>query len=125
MAVVRVAVNWCAHTFHVFDWQNVHLSVVQDGRNGHGRDGPNRHQLAMVDMRMMFEGGMCIDLVETEQLSETVGDVYRGFAHGMARATASLSGGDDLDAVQAILAAYGRSGGVVEEFAGRTDLIRG
>ena len=41
----------------------------------------------------------------------------------MARATTGFGGGNNLDAVQAILAANGRSGSVVEELAGRADLI--
>ena len=49
--------------------------------------------LGMAEMRVTFDGKMCFDPVKAEQLSEAVGDVYRGFAHGMAQAMAILDEG--------------------------------
>ena len=86
------------------------FKVVQDGGNRHRRDGQDNHEFAMIEVRVVFDGRMMFDSVETERVSEVVGIVYHEFAHGMARTTVSLSGGgggDDLDAVQGILAGNG------------------
>lgn len=122
VAVMGVAVNWrCAHALHVFcgssDGQDVHLPVVRK-RRGHGRDASNGHQLGVVGVRRTS-----LDLLETEQLPETVGHSYGGVAH-VAWAATSLGGRNDLNTVQAIVPADGRSGGVVEELSGGADLIR-
>jgi len=77
----------------------------------------------MIMCVVMLDGGIGFDLFETKQLPETVRDVHRGAAHGVARTTATLGGRVDLDPIQAIFVAGGRSGRTVEELAGRTDLI--
>ena len=79
-----------------------------------------------MGVMVVLGGGMGFDLLETEQLPETIGHSDCGVTHGVARTTtASIGGRDDLDAIQPILAANGRSGRVVEEIAGRADLITG
>jgi hypothetical protein len=79
----------------------------------------------VMGVMVMLGGGMVFDLLETEQLPETIGHSDCGVTHGVARTTASIGGRDDLDAIQPVLAANGRSGWVVEELAGRADLITG
>lgn len=69
------------------------FKVVQDGGNRHRRDGQDNHEFAMIEVRVVFDGRMMFDSVETERVSEVVGIVYHEFAHGMARTTVSLSGG--------------------------------
>jgi hypothetical protein len=112
VAVVGVAVNWRgAHVLCVLqrgvDGHDVDPSVVRDRRKGHGCD--------------VSDGRMSFDFLETEQLPEAVRDVYSGVAW----AATSLGGRNDLDAIQAIFATNGGSGGIVEVFAGRADLITG
>jgi hypothetical protein len=75
--------------------------------------------MAILGSRMSF------DLVETEQLPETIGDTNCGVAHRVARATTGFGGRNDLNTIQPILAANGRSGWAVEKLAGRAYLITG
>jgi len=117
MAVVRVAVNrLCVHIVHRNgrEGHNVNCSVARDRRVGHAFD---RDQVRMID------GGIRHDGFQTEQLSETVGNFYRGFVHGVAWTATRLGGRSDLDAIQAVLATNGRRGGFVEEIIGRPNLI--
>jgi len=122
VAVVGVAVNWHgAHVLQVLEGDggeghDIHLPVIGNTRSRHGCDFLNR-KLAMIKGRTGFDG------LETEKLPEAVRDVYRGVAHGVARAAARLGRRGDLNMIQAIPAANGRSGRVIEEFAGRTDFI--
>ena len=120
MAVVRVAVNrLCVHIVHRNggEGHNVDCSVARgrwSRRVGHAFD---RNQVRMID------GGIRHDGFQTEQLSETVGDFYRSFVHGVAWTATGLAGRSDLDAIQAVLATNGRRGRFVEEIIGRPNLI--
>jgi len=72
----------------------------------------------------MVDSRVSVDRLQTKQLPETIRDVYRGFAHGVACATARFNGRGDLNTIQVILTARGRRGRVVEEVPGRSNLIR-
>ena len=112
MTVVGVAVNWLgAHVLHRNgrEWYDMHSSITS-GRSRRGRHAFGRNQVR-------------IDGLQTKQLPETIRDVYRGFAHGVAPAARRLHGRADLNMIQAIPPANGRRGRVVEEFVGRPDLI--
>jgi len=102
--------------------QDMHLAVV---RNGRGRNAFDGNQFGVMGVVVMLDGRMSFDLLETEQLSETIGESDCGVTHRVARATTGFNGRDDLDAIQPILAANRRRGWVVEELAGRADLIIG
>ena len=133
MAVVGVAVNWLgAHVRKVLrgngrEGHNMHLSIIWNSRKRGGLDcfERRRKEFVMIVERVVLDCGMGPDRLQTEQLSETIRDFYRLVALGVARTTTMLSGSGDLNAIQAISAANGRRGRVVEEFAGRADLISG
>ena len=111
MAVVGVAVDGLSVRILHREGHNVHCSVARDGRNMRGH-----HAFERVWMNDGF------DWLQAEELSETVRDVYRGFAHGMAWAAMGLSG---REAIQAILVVNGRRGRIVEEISSRSDSING
>ena len=121
MAVVGVAVNrLIAQVLHRNggEGHNVDCSVTRRSRRV--VHAVNRDRIWMVD------GCVSLDGFQTEQLSETVRNVYRSVAHGMTWAAARLGGRSDLDAIQAIFPTNGRIGrSVFEEIPGRTDLISG
>ena len=77
-----------------------------------------------MGVMVMLGGGMGFDPLETEQLPETIGHSC-GVTPGVTRTAASIGGRDDLDVIQHILAANGRSGWVAEDDAGRADWITG
>ena len=114
-----VAMNWLGtQVLHGY-WRKRHdmqLSVADDRR---GRHVVNRNQVVMID------GSVNCDGFQTEHLPETVRDVYCGFAHGVAGAATRLDGRSNSNAIQAILAANGRRGIVVEEVPGGANLISG
>jgi len=123
---VRVAVDWHgAHVLQVLhgdggEGHDVHLPVTGN-RGRHGRDLLDR-KLVMID-RVRAEGRTSFYGLKTEHLSEAIRDVCRGVAHRVARAAERFGGRGDLNTIQAIPAANGRGGRVVEVFAGRADLI--
>jgi hypothetical protein len=128
VTVVGVVANWRGVRILCVlqgdgDGHDMHLPVVRDRRKGHGRDILDGHQLGMTEVVMVFDSRISIDLFETEQLPETIGEVRRGVAHGVARAATSVDGRNDLDAIQTILAANGGSGRAAEEITSRADLI--
>jgi hypothetical protein len=119
VAVMGVAVNRLGtQVLHGYrrEGHDMQLSVADDRR---GRHVVNRNQVVMID------GSVSCDGLQTEHLPETVRDVYRGFAHGVAGAATRFDGRRNLNAIQAILAANRRRGIVVEEVPGRPDLISG
>jgi len=63
------------------------------------------NQFGVMGVVAMLDGRASFDLVETEQLPETIGESDCGVAHGVPRATTGLSGRDDLNAIQSVLAA--------------------
>ena len=73
----------------------------------------------------MIDGRVSIDGFQTKQLSETVRDAYRSFAHGVTSVAMRLNGRDNLNAIQAFLAANGRRGRIIEETRGRAKFIMG
>ena len=101
---------------------DVHLSIAW-GR--HGRNAFDGDQFSVMGVMVMLDGRTRFDLVETEQLPETIGDSYCGVAHRVAWATTGLDGRNDLDAIQPILAANGSGGRAVEKLAGRAYFITG
>jgi len=113
---VRLPIVWDG-----IEGQDVHLPVVRDGLGRNAFDG---NQFGVMRVVMILDGRMSFDLVETEQLPETIGDTDCGVAHRVARATTGCSRGDNLDAIHPILAANGRRGWV-EEVAGGAYLITG
>jgi hypothetical protein len=122
MGVVGVAVDRLS--IHILDsdrreGHDVHLPVASDRRNTRGRHAFKRNQVWMID------GGVRLDGLQTEHLSETVGDAYGSFSHRMTRAATRLSGRRDLYTIKAIFAADGRRGRIVEEVSRRCDVIRG
>ena len=129
MAVVRVAVNWLsAHVRNILrgdgrEGHKVHLPIIRNRREGRGLE--RRDEFGMIVDRVMFDGSMSFNGLETEQLPETIRDLYRLVALGVARAVVRLNGRGDLNAIQATLAANGTSGRVLEELAGLADLISG
>ena len=131
VAVVGVAVNWLgAHVRNVLrgdgrEGHNMHLSIWNT-RKRCGLDCFKRgNELGVVVGRVVLDSGMVFDGLQTEHLSETVRDFHRLVALGVTRTTARLNGRGDLNPIQAISAANGRRGRVVEEFAGGADLISG
>lgn len=112
MAVVGVAVNWLGiHVCKVLrgdgrEGHHVHLSIIWNSRKRRG-----------LDCSMGFDG------LQAEHLPETICDFYRLVALGVARTTTRFNGRSDLNAIQAIPAANGRRGRVVEETTGGADLI--
>ena len=101
-----------AHVLHLDgrEGHDVHSSVANRW-SGRGRHAFNRNQVRMIDG------------LKTKQLPETVCYVNRSVARRMTPAAARLGGRGDLNAIEAILAADGRRGRVVEEIPGRTNLI--
>lgn len=105
MVVVGMAVNWLIAQVlqrNEGEGHNVDCSVTRQSRRV--VHAVNRNHIRMID------GCVSLDGFQTEQLSETVGNVYRSVAHGVARAAARLGGRSDLDAIQAIFPANGRRG---------------
>lgn len=129
VAVVGVAVNWLgAHVCKVLcrngrERHNMHLSIIWNSRKRRGLE-RRRNELGMTVDRVVLDCGVGLDGLQTKPLSETIGDIYRLVILGVARTT-MLNGRGDLDSIQAIPAANGRRGRVVEEFAGRADVISG
>ena len=117
--------------------QNMHLPVFWDGMEGldahlpvawggHGCNAFDGNQLSVMGVMVMLDGGMSFDLLETEQLPETIGDTDCGVAHRVAGATTGLGGRNNLNAIHPIiLAANRRSGWIVEILVGRAYLITG
>ena len=116
--------------------QDVHLSILWDGmegqdmhfpvvRDGRGRNAFDGDRLGVVGVTVVLDGRVSFDLVETEQLPETIGDSDCGTAQGVAWATTGLDGRNNLNAIQPIVAGNGRSGWAVEKLAGRAYFIIG
>lgn len=78
----------------------------------------------MVDS-VTLDDGMSFDELKTEHASEIIRYFYSGVALPVARAAMRLDERDDLDVIQAILSANGRSRRIVEEFGCGTGLIGG
>ena len=119
VAVMGVAMNRLGtQVLHGY-WRKRHdmqLFVADDRRGCHV---VNRNRVVMSD------GSVNRDGLQAEHLLETVRDLYCGFAHGVAGVATRLDGRNNLNAIQAILAANGRWEIVVEEVPGRGDLISG
>lgn len=128
MAVVGVAVNWLdARVREVLygngrEWHDAHLPVVKDRG---GLDRPKRDKLGMIVGGMMLDSRGDVDGVETEQLPETVCDVYRLVVLGVAWAATRLNGRVGLNGIQATLSANGRSGSIAKELVCFADMISG
>jgi len=133
MAVVGVAVNLLgAHVYKVLrrngrEGHNMHLSIIRNTRKRRGLEcfKGRRKEVGMVVERMVLDCSMGFDGLQAKQLSETIRDFYRLAALGVTRTTTMLNRRGDLYTIQAISAANGRRGRVVEEFAGVADLIIG
>jgi len=131
VAVVGVAMNWHgAHVLNVLDGNGgegheVHFPVIRIKRNRHKVDRFEGDEIGVIVAKVMLDGRVSFDGLETQQLPEPIRNFYCFVALGVARAAMRLDGRSDLDAIQAILTANGRSGRVVEEFAGGADLISG
>ena len=79
----------------------------------------------VVGVTVVLDGRVSFDLVETEQLPETIGDSDCRTAQRVAWATTGLDGRNNLNAIQPIVTANGRSGWAVEKLAGRAYFIIG
>ena len=121
MAVVGMAMNRLSARVLQWNWREgdgMDSSIAADGWNRGGPHAFNRNQVWMTASRV------CVDGLQTKQLPETVRDVNRSFAHGVACAVTGLNGRGDLNPIQAILTANGRRGRVAKEFPCRPNLIR-